>query len=510
MPPSRGLKNLLEATSQVVKTPLSRRELSTLIHRGTFTTPVEAGPCRKRQLPATFTAGQGLPTERPPAGCRARIQRRYASSSNSSNLKHTPLYKVHTDLGARMGPYASYSMPLEYPDQSHSDSHKWTRTHASLFDVSHMVQHKLTGELAEEFLMTVTPSSLDSLKKHSSTLSCLLSPEGGIVDDTVITRIGTDPHSFYFVTNAGCHDQDIEFLDSSMSNFLKSKPDSKSASGTRDKLNWHILEHHALLALQGPLSASVLQSLIFNDTEDETLDTSLSTLYFGKSRWLQLTLPETGMNTPSLLISRTGYTGEDGFEISIPPENGDATELATAIAKALTADSSKVRWAGLAARDSLRLEAGMCLYGHDIDSSITPPVAALGWLVGKDRRSENPVPPFNGHEVINRQLASPKTMESRRVGLLIEKGPAAREGAEIVADNEVIGHVTSGCPSPSLGGQNIAMGYVKNGFHKKGTKLGVKVRKSVRQAEVTKMPFVENNFYRPESDSESKTGETKQ
>ncbi|EXJ81005.1 glycine cleavage system T protein [Capronia epimyces CBS 606.96] len=391
-----------------------------------------------------------------------------------------------------MVPFANFSMPLEYPGQSHRDSHLWTRTNGSLFDVSHMVQHKLSGELAEEFLMTITPSAINEIEKHHSTLSCLLNKNGGIVDDTVITRIGKD--SFYFVTNAGCREGDLAFIQAEMSEFLESK------SAPKDKINWHILDHHALVALQGPASAPLLQSLVFNDTEDESYDSSLDTLYFGTSRWLQLTLPESGMNTPSLLISRTGYTGEDGFEISIPPENGDATELATSIAKALTADGSKVRWAGLGARDSLRLEAGMCLYGHDLNDTITPPVAALGWLVGKSRRVENPTPPFNGHEIINKQLASPKTMPERRVGFLVEKGPAAREGAEIVdLENEdhVIGHVTSGCPSPSLGGQNIAMGYIKNGFHKKGTKVGIKVRKNVRKAEVAKMPFVESKFYRP-------------
>lgn len=429
----------------------------------------------------------------PHSGPTTPSLRRHASSV-SNEPKHTPLYDLHTSLGAKMVPFASYAMPLEYPDQSHRESHLWTRSHASVFDVSHMVQHKLSGELAEEFLMTVTPGAINELGKHRSSLSCLLNKEGGIVDDTVISRIGKD--SFYFVTNAGCREQDLAFIETQMADFLKAKGASK------DKINWHVLDHHALLALQGPESAAVLQSLIFNDTEDDSLDTSLDTLYFGSSRWLQLTLPESGMNTPSLLVSRTGYTGEDGFEISIPPESGDARDLATGIAKALTADKSKVRWAGLGARDSLRLEAGMCLYGHDLNDKITPPVAALGWLVGKSRR-DNPIPAFNGSDVINKQLASPKTMAERRVGFTIEKGPAAREGAEIVDpenDNQVIGHITSGCPSPSLEGENIAMGYIKNGYHKRGTKVGIKIRKNVRKAEVAKMPFVASKFFsRPTS-----------
>ncbi len=397
-------------------------------------------------------------------------------------------------------------MPLYYDDLGHVESHHWTRQKASIFDVSHMygsiyllqisidlvarVQHKLSGPSAEAFLMQITPTALNILGKYQSTLSCLLDdPLGGIVDDTVITRVGNQ--AFYFVTNAACRENDLTFIQAEMSKFR----------GTHDiteenDLDWMVLEKHSLLALQGPKAASALQSLVFVDEEDPEVDTDLSTLHFGNARYLQLKLPD-GTNTPSLLVSRTGYTGEDGFEISIPPESGDSTELTTKIAEALLADSSTVRLAGLAARDSLRLEAGMCLYGHDVDLSTTPAEAALGWTVSKERRSGNAAN-FNGSSKILEQLASPKTMQQRRVGLVAEKGAPAREGAEIVdvESGDVIGKVTSGLPSPTLGGTNIAMGLVKNGWHKRGTKLGIKVRKNVRQAEVVKMPFVENNFYR--------------
>lgn len=428
-------------------------------------------------------------------------QKRYASS-NSSELKHTPLYAVHQEAGAKFGPFAGYDMPLEYADQSHPESHRWTRESASLFDVSHMVQHKMSGPLAEEFLMTITPSSINTLEKHHSTLSCLLDENGGIVDDTVITRLGRD--SFYFVTNAGCRENDLAYIKSQLKSFLE--PKGIQSSKTDENVKWHVLDCHSLVALQGPKAQEVLQSLVYHDTEDEDISPDLSTLGFGESRWLQFTISD-GMNTPSLLVSRTGYTGEDGFEISIPSENGDSTEIATAISKAIIADGSKVRWAGLAARDSLRLEAGMCLYGHDISTATTPPMAALGWIVGKDRRSESAAPVFNGRSTILEQLNSPKSMTERRVGFFVEKGPAAREGAQIVdpeKDNAVIGVITSGCPSPSLGGQNIAMGLIKNGYHKKGTKVGVKVRKGIRKAEVAKMPFVESKFYRPDNKDKEK------
>ena len=382
-------------------------------------------------------------------------------------------------------------MPLEYKDQSHAESHKWTREKASLFDVSHMVQHMISGDLAEKFLMKITPSSINMLSAHTSTLSCLIQdPSGGMVDDTVITRLGAD--SFYFVTNAACRDDDLNFISDELTKFLD------SAAVTDDKIDWRTLDHHSLLALQGPLAAQVLQSSIFVDEDDKDIDTDLSTLHFGNSRYLQLTLKDE-TSTPPLLISRTGYTGEDGFEISIPGKHGDDSGLASMVAKTLIADGATVRWAGLAARDSLRLEAGMCLYGHDISLDTTPVSASLGWVVGKDRRSEDTAA-FNGAKTILEQLASPKKMAQRRVGFLIEKGPAAREGAAIVdpESGDSIGKITSGLPSPTLGGQNIAMGLIKNGYHKKGTKVGIKVRKNVRKAEVARMPFVESKFYRPD------------
>jgi aminomethyltransferase len=440
--------------------------------------------------------------------------RRASSASSSSELKKTPLYDLHASNNAKFGPFAGYTMPLTYPPESHVDSHLWTRSKASLFDVSHMVQHKLSGPLAEEFLMTITPSALDSLPKHTSTLSCLLQSEGGIVDDTVITRLGRD--SFYFVTNAGRRQEDLTFIQDQMDAFLASK--SKPSKADDEKpIVWHILNLHSLLALQGPLAAEILQPMVHSDPDDSTVDTDLSTMYFGHSRWFQLDLPatctkeHTSLSTPSLLVSRTGYTGEDGFEISIPPENGSSVELAISIAKAFlsaTLDKGEpvCKLAGLAARDSLRLEAGMCLYGHDIDESTTPPMAGLGWTVAKSRRGGSSSPAFNGKETIAEQLSSPKTMPRRRVGLTIQSGPAAREGATIVSltedgkEAEKIGEVTSGCPSPSMGGKNIGMGYVKSGFHKSGTKVGVLVRGKLRTGEVVKMPFVESRFYRGDGD----------
>ena len=402
------------------------------------------------------------------------------------NLKRTPLHDLHASLGAKFVPFAGYDMPLQYEDLSHLESHRWTREKASLFDVSHMVQHRFKDG---DFLMRVTPSALDTLSQNQSTLSCLLDENGGIVDDTVITRLGEN--DYYFVTNAGCRENDITFLNRELERY---KNNGKRATES----DWKILKGHALLALQGPLAASVLQPLILDKVE---AGGDLSTLYFAQCRRLRLRLPNgtpSGTTSPELLVSRTGYTGEDGFEISIPPFKGEnvSKRCATLVAKALLANDH-VRMAGLAARDSLRLEAGMCLYGHDLNVETKPGAAGLGWIVPKDRRSGERAN-FNGAGEVIKQLESPKSMGQRRVGLRIEKGPPAREGAEIVdlETGESLGQVTSGLPSPTLDGQNIAMGYIKNGFHKSGTKVGTKVRNKVRKAEVVKMPFVPAKFYR--------------
>lgn len=340
-------------------------------------------------------------------------------------------------------------------------------------------------------LMKVTPSSLDKLKPNTSTLSCLLEEgTGGIIDDCVITRRGQD--SFYFVTNAARREEDLAFLQAEIKAY-------RQANGA-DSIKWDILGDRGLVALQGPLAAPVLQSLVHTEGASAE-ETDLSTLYFGQCRSLHLTLAN-GSKTPHpLLISRTGYTGEDGFEISIPTEG--TPSLPTEIADLLLSKPDEVRLAGLAARDSLRLEAGMCLYGHDISTAQTPPAAALGWIIGKDRR-EPSTATFNGASTILPQVASPaKTLSQRRVGFTVEKGSPAREGAVIVdlADDShaQIGVITSGLPSPSLGGTNIAMGYVKQGLHKKGTEVGILVRNKIRKATVVGMPWVETKFYKPKA-----------
>jgi len=334
----------------------------------------------------------------------------------------------------------------------------------------------MRGPGAQGLLSKLTPAGLAAIATHGSTLSCFLHPStGGIVDDTIITRLG--PETFYIVTNAGCRDKDIAYLTENIEEWRQSGG---------EKVEWEVLEDQGLIALQGPLSAPVLEPLL-----SRKRGYKLEQLFFGQSIYLNLYLPNGAMTSP-LLISRGGYTGEDGFEISTPRE--ETVPVVEALLHGGGRDT--VRLAGLGARDSLRLEAGMCLYGHDLDDTTTPVEAGLSWIIGKERRTEGG---FNGAEAILPQLTLKKDggtgVERRRVGLTVQGAPA-REGAEIVdAEGRSIGKITSGCPSPTLR-KNIAMGYIKTGHHKAGTEVQVVVRGKPRKAVVTKMPFVPSKYWK--------------
>ncbi|KAL8689889.1 MAG: hypothetical protein Q9218_004538 [Villophora microphyllina] len=416
-------------------------------------------------------------------------QRRDASNiSGDGAVKHTALYDLHVKNGGKMVPFGGFSMPVQYSDLSIIESHHWTREKASLFDVGHMVQHRLSGPAASLLLEHITPSSITTLASYHSTLSCLLHPvTGGIVDDTVITRLG--PETFYLVTNAACRAKDLAYL-----------KDQISASSYPEGIDHQVLDNWGLVALQGPLSTEILQdALIKNQATDlegrEEID--LQSLYFGQCKHFILNDPSPSSSSGDgdaapILISRGGYTGEDGFEISVPPH---LTQTFTDFLLA-NAGPEKLRLAGLGARDSLRLEAGMCLYGHDLNDDITPVQAGLSWIIGKERRVGGG---FYGDEAILRELKPVKEggsgPEKRRIGLIVEGAPA-REGAKIVdGEGKEVGVVTSGCPSPTLQ-KNIAMGYVKSGTHKTGTEVGVVVRGKTRKGVVTKMPFVKSKYWK--------------
>jgi aminomethyltransferase len=338
------------------------------------------------------------------------------------------------------------------------------------------VQHHFSGPGATAFLETITPASISSLGTQRSRLSTLLWPvTGGIVDDTIITRLG--PETFYVVTNAGCREKDLAYFTEQLAEFKKNNG---------EKVEWEVLEDWGLVALQGPLSEEILTCILVEPEE-----VKLREMYFGQSKYIKVKLLGKEVSSP-LLVSRGGCTGEDGFEISIPPT--EAVSVTEALLQSAT--EKKLQLAGLGARDSLRLEAGMCLYSHDLDDTTTPVEAALSWVIGKDRRTAGG---FHGSDTILQQL-TPKSkggsgVSRRRIGLIVEGAPA-REGAEIVDQKgEKIGHITSGCPSPTLG-KHIAMGYIKDGFHKSGTDVGVVVRGKQRKATVTKMPFVPSKYWK--------------
>ncbi|KAK3336513.1 hypothetical protein B0T19DRAFT_41248 [Cercophora scortea] len=412
--------------------------------------------------------------------------RNASSSSSSEALDKTPLYDLHLAHGAKMVPFGGFHMPVLYSGLSVSASHVFTREHSSIFDVSHMVQRLFTGAGAAAFLQRVTPSGAEALEPHRSTLSTLLQADGsgGIVDDTIITRL-PDIHGcaqFYVVTNAACRDKDDAYFAAEMDKW-NAEAGHETLQVEQEQLNgW------GLVALQGPEAEAVLDHIL-----DHTAKTDLKQLLFGQSLYSQVKLGHMRVSSP-LLISRGGYTGEDGFEISIP-----ASETVAVTEALLTAGPEKVQLAGLGARDSLRLEAGMCLYGHDLNDATTPAEAGLSWIIPKERRSADAG--FYGADVIAKQL-SPKSkggsgVQTRRIGLIVDGAPA-REGAEIVsrADGSAkIGTVTSGCPSPTLG-KNIAMGYIQDGFHKAGTEVDVLVRGRPRKAVVTKMPFVPTKYWK--------------
>lgn len=417
-------------------------------------------------------------------------QTRHASSSSSLSapLQKTPLYDLHLAHGAKMVPFGGFHMPVQYSQLSVSQSHLFTRSHASLFDVSHMVQRVFSGPGAARFLQRITPSGIEGLGEHRSTLSCLMNAAGtgGIVDDTIVTRLGGE--KFYVVTNAACREKDDGYLGAEVEKW------NGEFEAAGQGVKQEILEGRGLVALQGPEAEGILAKVV----EGNGLD--LKGLLFGQSAFAKVKLGE-GRVSGEVLISRGGYTGEDGFEISIAgPETVEVTEALLA-----AGGPEKVQFAGLGARDSLRLEAGMCLYGHDLDDSTTPVEAGLSWIIPKERRTADAG--FYGADVIAGQLVvkskGGKGVERRRVGLIVEGAPA-REGAEIVSRAEdgkeavKLGVVTSGCPSPSLG-KNIAMGYVKDGFHKAGTEVDVLVRGRPRKAVVAKMPFVPTKYWKGEA-----------
>lgn len=362
-----------------------------------------------------------------------------------------PLDGWHRARGARMVEFAGYWMPIQY--EGIIPEHLWTREHAGLFDVSHMGQLLVSGEGVDEALETVLPIDLSTLKPGRIRYSLLLEEDGGVLDDLMVTNVtanGGEPE-YYMVVNGATKWDDIAHLREHL-------PDEITLTHEEDRV---------LLALQGPDAAAVLEGLVPGATQD---------LVFmqGTSReW----------NGALLGIGRSGYTGEDGFELSYPADR------AAALADALLADE-RVRPVGLGARDSLRLEAGLPLYGHDMSPEISPIAAGLAFGINKRRRSEGGFP---GAARIQRELA--EGTARKWVGLAIEGRLPAREGAEVYAGDAKVGVVTSGGFSPSLG-RPIAMAHVDAAHTAEGTALTIEVRGKRLDASVSKTPFVPHRYFR--------------
>jgi aminomethyltransferase len=372
-------------------------------------------------------------------------------------LKRTPLYDLHVTASAKMVPFAGYEMPVQYP-LGVLKEHLWTRERAGLFDVSHMGQAFLIPDdkewaTAAAFLETLCPADLLVLKPGQQRYSQLLAADGGILDDLMATRLGFAGHEhwLYLVVNASRKAPDLALVESKLPPGLKLKR----------------AEDFGLIALQGPKAAEVLA----------TLAPAAAALDFMTS----LDCPVGGIWCH---VSRSGYTGEDGFEISV--KNADAPGL-----WALLAAHPDVAPIGLGARDSLRLEAGLCLYGHDIDETTSPIEARLAWSIQKRRRAEGG---FSGAARIQRELKDGATR--RRVGIRPEGRTPAREGTEVHSmDGRRIGTITSGGFGPTVNGP-VAMGYVDATHAAPGTQLTLIVRDKPLPARVVDLPFVPNRFVR--------------
>jgi len=378
--------------------------------------------------------------------------------SKTAELLKTPLFDLHMSLGARMVPFAGYDMPVQYPAGVMKE-HLHTRAAAGLFDVSHMGQVTVrprSGDMRDAALAleTLVPVDIAGLKEGRQRYALFTNPAGGILDDLMVAHRGDH---LFLVVNGACKAEDIAHLSAALSGRCEITP----------------LTDRALIALQGPKAEAALS----------TLSGDVTAMRFMDVRSVQLCGAQ-------CIVSRSGYTGEDGFEISIPAEKAEA------VATALLAHEA-VEPIGLGARDSLRLEAGLCLYGNDIDTTTTPVEAALQWAIQKTRRTGGErAGGFPGAATILAELA--EGTSRRRVGLRPETRTPVRGGAALFADEQAaspIGAVTSGGFGPSVDGP-VAMGYVPSKLATVGTRLFADVRGKRIPVIVTPLPFVAANFKR--------------
>ncbi|ENC6732815.1 glycine cleavage system aminomethyltransferase GcvT [Vibrio navarrensis] len=371
---------------------------------------------------------------------------------SDQELLTTPLHALHIEVGAKMVPFAGYDMPVQYP-LGVKKEHLHTRDAAGLFDVSHMGQLRLHGEGAAAFLESLVPVDIIDLAQGKQRYAFFTNEQGGIMDDLMVANLGDH---LFVVVNAACKEQDINHLQAHIPSDVELE----------------VIDDRALLAIQGPKAAEVLARF----------QPAVAEMMFMDVQKLELLGEE-------CIISRSGYTGEDGYEISVPADKAEA------LARALTAEQ-EVEWIGLGARDSLRLECGLCLYGHDLDETTTPVEASLLWGIQKVRRTGGEREGgFPGADIILKQIES-KDVSRKRVGLVgLTKAPV-REGAELFdADGNKVGVVTSGTAGPSAG-KPVSMAYLRADLTEIGTEVFAEVRGKLLPMAVEKMPFVPQRYYR--------------
>jgi len=379
-----------------------------------------------------------------------------STSNQVDKLQRTCLYDFHISHGAKMVPFAGWKMPVQYKSGI-KEEHLHVRKSVGIFDVSHMLQTSVDGKDSIQYMESMVVTDIAGLKNNQGTLTVFTNESGGILDDLIVNKIN-DNH-LYVVSNAGCAEQDLALMKDTETKYQKEGKDVKL----------EVIDN-ALIAVQGPKMASVLQPGVDFDLQNLPFMTTMSAAVFG---------------VEGCQVTRCGYTGEDGVEISIPKEGAESV-----VSSLLSASEASVKLIGLGARDSLRLEAGLCLYGSDIDENTTPVEAALTWLVSKSRR---PKANFPGASIIIDQIK--KKPSRRRVGF-VSSGMPVRGGAKIFTEDgsEEIGEITSGVPSPSLN-KNVSMGYIKTPLSKNGTKVKIQVRQKMLDSVVTKMPFVPSGYY---------------
>ncbi|OMH34021.1 glycine cleavage system aminomethyltransferase GcvT [Motiliproteus sp. MSK22-1] len=374
------------------------------------------------------------------------------AEATNNPLAKTPLYDLHVKLGGKMVPFAGYEMPVQYP-MGVKKEHLHTRSQAGLFDVSHMGQVRLKGENAAAALEKLVPVDIIDLPSGKQRYALFTNDNGGVMDDLMVSNLGDH---LFVVVNAACKQQDIAHMQANLG----------------EGVEIEVLEDRALLALQGPEAATALSRIVPEVAKMLFMDSQLITI-----------------EGVDCIIGRAGYTGEDGYEISIPADKAEF--IAT-----LLLDLAEVEFIGLGARDSLRLEAGLCLYGHDIDPTTTPVEASLLWAISKNRRAEGSrAGGFPGADIILDQIQT-KDVKRKRVGLLGQGRAPVREGSDIVnAQGEKVGVVTSGSFGPSANAP-VAMAYVGIEYAALDTELYALVRGKQLPMNVAKTPFVPQRYYR--------------